>query len=327
MTKKNYIAPMACRNMYFVVYPGFELLDLSGPLSVFSSANALEGKTIYNIRTLSSEGGLVSSSAGLDVQTQSLKTVCCDSTSTYLIVGSHGGFIKRARKDQVLCHWLSEQSGNAERFGSVCTGAFVLEAAGVLKDKTVTTHWAGCEDLRTLKCKETVLNEALYHVDGKCWTSAGVTTGIDMALEMLKRDHGHLLMQTVARYLVVYSQRPGNQSQFAVVQGTPTNQQDAFSSLINWLKKEVMRPVKIREMADVMNMSERSFQRHFTEQFSLSPSRYYERMRMEYARDFLLPRHSVDLVATLLGYSSTPAFRTAFIKHFGMSPSTCKKIR
>ncbi len=357
MTNNDYITPMAQRSIYFIVYPGFELLDLSGPMAVFSAANTLAasvllGKAVadtteqdnfqvensqvdneltnnllYQTKTLSSSGGLVASSAGVAVQTERLSEFQCNSSTTFLIVGAHGSALKQANQDKVLCSWLAAQSVLAERFGSVCSGAFVLHAAGILADKTVTTHWAGCGYLQTLKSKQSVLQDALYHIDGKCWTSAGVTTGIDMALEMLKRDHGQQLMLTVAKYLVVYSQRPGTQSQFAVVQEMKPNQADAFANLINWLKKEILRPIKVGEMADFMCMSERSFQRRFSEQFSTSPSRFYERMRMEYARDFLLPRHAVEVAANMLGYSSVAAFRTGFKKHFGISPSIGKQIR
>lgn len=312
---------MSVRSVFFIVYPGFELLDLSGPLSVFSSANALVEQPVYKLETLSTDGGVVHSSAGVGVATRKLCEVKCNSTTTYLIVGSYGEYLREARKDAVLCHWLHEQSGLADRFGSVCTGAFVLEAAGLLAGKTVTTHWAGIEQLRALNKPNHVLEDALYHNDGNCWTSAGVTTGIDMALEILKRDHGQALMQMVARYLVVYSQRPGKQSQFAVIQQDAHDQEDDFARLLNWLKENIVRQIKVSEMADFMCMSERSFQRRFSALYSQSPSRYFERMRMEYARDFLLPKHSVERSARLMGYKSVAAFRTSFKKHFGMSPT------
>lgn len=336
MTTLDYITPMNCRRIFFIVYPGFELLDLSGPLSVFTAANALADDTsadnssaenpLYQIKTLSAAGGMVASGSGLRVETQRLDDFECDSLSSFLVVGSHGVHLKQACKDKKLGTWISRQSHLVERFGSVCTGAFVLQACGILANKTVTTHWAGCKQLRKLQTQETVLQDALYHIDDKCWTSAGVTTGIDMALEMLKRDHGQELMLNVAKYLVVYTQRPGSQSQFAVIQELRPSQNDGFASLINWLKTQLMRPVKVHEMATFMCMSERSFQRRFSQHFAISPSRYYERMRMEYARDFLLPRHAVELCADMLGYNSVPAFRTSFKKHFGMSPSMSQKI-
>jgi transcriptional regulator GlxA family with amidase domain len=327
MTHFDYIPPMTKKSIFFIVYPGFELLDLSGPVSVFTAANTLAKQTLYEIRIPSTQGGLITSSSGLAVQTQDLAGVSCDSTTTMLVVGADKEPLQKAMSDLSLCEWLKRQCGFAERYGSVCSGTFLLNAAGLLDGKTVTTHWAGCQILQKIRSEETVLKEALYHVDGKCWTSAGVTTGIDMALEMLKRDHGHALMQSVAQYLVVYTQRPGKQSQFAVVQEMVPNAEDNFSGLISWLKKEVMRPIKVAEMADLMCMSERSFQRRFSASFTTSPSRFFERMRMEYARDFLLPRHSVELAARMLGYSSIASFRKSFHKHFGLSPSTSKQMR
>lgn len=315
------------RHVYFIVYPGFELLDLSGPMSVFSTANALSKNALYQIKTLSSKAKLITSSAGLTIQTNSLSDARCDSTTTTLVVGADISALEHAASDKMLVNWLSEQAPLSERFGSVCTGTFILQFAGLLNDKTVTTHWAGCEHLQQLKEEPSVLQDALYHIDGKCWTSAGVTTGIDMALEMLKRDHGRELMQAVAKYLVVYAQRPGKQSQFALIQDMKPNQEDNFANLISWLKKQITRPVKVSEMADFMCMSERSFQRKFSEKFSNSPARFFERMRMEHARDFLLPQQTVEQTSRKLGYSSVAAFRTSFEKHFGLSPSTSKQIR
>ncbi len=323
----DYIPPMNMRRIYFVIYPGFELLDLSGPLAVFSAANELAGGQLYQINTLASKAGPVTSTAGISVLAESLKSADIDSASTIFVVGAVAVPLAKAAKDSRLTTWLRSNAPQAERFGSICSGTFLLQAAGLLIDKTVTTHWAGCETLKRQNHNLTVLKDALYHIDGNCWTSAGVTTGIDMALEMLKHDHGKLLMQSVAKHLVVYTQRPGKQSQFAEIQDMKPNEEDSFAELISWLKKEITRPIQIGEMAEFMCMSERSFQRKFTARFSVAPARFYERMRMEYARDFLLPKQSVEVTAHTLGYRSTAAFRTSFEKHFGLSPSTSKQLR
>ena len=315
------------RNIYFVVYPDFELLDLSGPVSVLSAANSLSSQPLYRIQTIASSAGMVSSSAGIPIVSKGLVDVQCDSQTSILVVGGEREPLIAASKDIDLLDWLNLQSQYVERFGSICSGTFLLQAAGIIKDKIVTTHWAGCEDLRRQKGKASVLQDALYHIDGRCWTSAGVTTGIDMLLEMVKRDHGSALMHSIAKYLVVYSQRPGKQSQFAEMQDMKPNEEDGFSALINWLKTQLTRPVSITEMSNFMCMSDRSFQRKFSTVFNSSPSRFFERMRMEYARDFLLPRHTIDVSARQLGYRSTTAFRQCFEKHFGLSPSVWQKVR
>ncbi|MCG8672754.1 MAG: DJ-1/PfpI family protein [Pseudomonadales bacterium] len=327
MTLLDYITPMAARRIYFLIYPGFELLDLSGPSSVFTAANGLAGEPLYEVKTLASQAGPVTSSAGISVLADSLRSARIDSTTTVFVVGAVAAPLTEASRDTKLNNWLKKNAPLAERFGSICSGTFLLHTAGLLSNKTVTTHWAGCEILQHQNQDLMVLEDALYHIDGKCWTSAGVTTGIDMALEMLKRDQGKSLMQSVAKYLVVYTQRPGKQSQFAQIQDMKPNEEDSFAELISWLKNNITRPVKINEMADYMCMSERSFQRKFTASFSVAPARFYERMRMEYARDFLLPKQSVEIAAHTLGYRSVAAFRTSFEKHFGLSPSTSQQIR
>lgn len=327
MTKKNYILPMIDRTVFFIVYPGFELLDLSGPMSVFAAANSLSQQTLYAIKTLSPTGGNVSSGAGLSIVSESLRQAELNGQSTALVVGADAAPLVQAVSDQSLSRWLAAELPKAERFGSICSGTFLLEKAGLLTERTVTTHWAACQPLKKLNPALKVLEDALYHQDGKCWTSAGVTTGIDMALEMIKRDHGQDLMQAVARGLVVYAQRPGKQSQFSQMLDMKPNQEDLFSDLIRWLKQEVSRAVKVSEMADFMRMSERSFQRRFTAHFAVSPARFFERMRMEYARDFLLPKHSIEKTARELGYRSVAAFRTGFEKNFGISPAMSRQIR
>lgn len=315
------------KQILFVIYPGFELLDLSGPMSVFSTANALRGEDIYQSLVCSGLGGPVRSGAGVEVLSRPIHSVAIDQTSTVLVVGADEQPLQRANCDRALIGWLSDNCGSAERFGSVCSGTFLLHAAGLLSGKTVTTHWAGCRMLQAIAQDVSVLQDALYHIDGTCWTSAGVTTGIDMALEMIKRDHGEALMGSIAKRLVVYSQRPGKQSQFRQMQDLKPNQEDDFSRLVLWLKEQVCVPLKISDMAQFMCMSERSFQRRFSQHFGMSPSRFFERMRMEFARDFLLPKHAVECTARELGYRSVAAFRTAFEKHFGVSPSFSQLLR
>lgn len=295
-------------------------------MSVFATANVLAKASLYELETVSIEPGQVRSSAGLLMFASDLCKICVDSRTTILVVGADSAALLKASRDTRFSKWLAENAPRAERFGSICSGAFLLESAGLLDNKVVSTHWAGCEALHLQNDRVTVLADALYHVDGKCWTSAGVTTGIDMALEMLRRDHNKALMQSVAKYLVVYAHRPGKQSQFAQLQDMKPNEEGLFSELVAWLRKDVVRPIKVSEMADFMCMSERSFQRKFTEGFSISPSRFFERMRMEYARDFLLPQLSVDMSARALGYRSVAAFRKSFEKHFGLKPSTIKQL-
>ena len=295
-------------------------------MSVFATANTLAKASLYELDTVSAEPGRISSSAGLSIYADDLSKMHLDSRSTILVVGADRAPLLHASQDTRFTNWLAANVDRAERYGSICSGAFLLEAAGLLDSKVAATHWAGCGALREQNDRVTVLADALYHVDGKCWTSAGVTTGIDMALEMLRRDHDKALMQSVAKYLVVYAHRPGKQSQFAQLQDMKTNEEGLFSELLAWLREEVERPIKVSEMADFMCMSERSFQRKFTEGFSISPARFFERMRMEYARDFLLPQLSVDMSARALGYGSVAAFRKSFEKHFGLKPSTIKQI-
>lgn len=314
------------RYMIYALYPGFELLDLSGPMSVFSAANVLAGQPLYEQRCVSSGGGVVVSESGAGIVSEPLASAPVEPHVTMLVVGAQELALKTAMQDDTLNLWLASSAGMAERYGSICSGAFLLQSAGLLKGKSVTTHWAACDILAGFG-DASVLRDALYHVDGNCWTSAGVTTGIDMALEIVRRDQGDALMREVAKNLVVYAHRPGKQSQFSRLLDLKGEQDDTFWSLLVWLKEKVREPVRVAQMAEFVSMSERNFQRRFSACFGLSPARYFERMRMEFARDFLLPKFRVEQTALELGFKSVAAFRTCFRKHFGISPSVSQQVR
>lgn len=309
------------RRIVFLVYEGFELLDLSGPAAVFSTANALVAKVIYDVVVVSPSGGMIASSCGISVDSAPCSSFSVGKADTVLVVGAYEANLKKAMKNKDLAEVLKNVTRRAERFGSVCTGAFLLGTAGLLAGRRVATHWAGCSSLGAAFKNATIESNALYAVDGRLWTSAGVTTGIDMALAMLDRDHGSRLMGQVAKQLVVYAHRPGHQSQFSTVLAVQSTADGAFSELTTWLENELDKSIKVADMARQVCMSERTFHRKFTAATGMTPSRFLEELRLESAKRYLEANAPVKAVAARVGFKSESAFRTAFRAHFGVTPS------
>jgi transcriptional regulator GlxA family with amidase domain len=192
-----------------LAYKGCQLLDVTGPAAVFGAANEAVARPVYDLRIVSPDGGAVASNAGVAVESRRIG----GQPDTLLVAGGSLG-LKAVMARQDVRRWLCKAAPQAKRYGSVCTGAFVLAAAGLLDGKRVATHWASCERLADGFPALTVDADSLYVVDGKVWTSAGVTTGIDMALALVEADLGAATANLIARHFVLYARRPGYQSQF-----------------------------------------------------------------------------------------------------------------
>ena len=314
----------ATRRILFVVFDQFELLDLSGPSSVFSAANTLIKQPIYSIFTLSSSGGLICSRAGIEVNSQTFKGFNVCSSDTILIVGGGEQAINQVSVDPKLNAWLTLNAPKAERVGSICSGALVLAANGLLNGKKATTHWTDLEQLNRDYPSIEVEQDALYCVDDNTWTSAGVTTGIDMALAMVGQDHDRKVMHEVASWLVVYAHRLGHQSQFSEL--LAAQNQHMFSDIVVWLDRNLHKPIKVRDMAEKSAMSERTFYRKFTDEVGCTPSKFLENRRLFRAKQLLETGSVVKSVSLNVGYKSVLGFRSAFEAKYGLSPALYKRM-
>lgn len=314
------------RRILFVLYDGFELLDLGGLTGVFASANAVAGESLYQVICVSGAGGPVTSGIGVPVTTQSLAEIDPGPTDTVLVVGADEGPLRRMRPSADLQAWLARAAQRAERYGSVCTGALILSRCGLLDGRRATSHWLAVSYLARRNRAVTIENDALYVVDGRLWTSAGATTGIDMALAMLERDQGGALMGQVARRLVVYAHRPGNQSQFSPVLDAQTAKDGRFAELVTWIEQRLDQPLSVEIMAAQAGMSERGFRRHFTTQTGLSPGKFVDALRLDRAKALLAGGMPVKQVAAGIGFRSEAAFRKAFQMKFALAPSLHRTI-
>lgn len=314
------------KRIIFLTYRGAELLDMSGPAGVFSTAGRLDPQARYQVITASSRGGLVPHSCETAIDTVRIDSLAITHRDTVLVLGGYTRSVAKAASDDTLIRALRHASQRAGRYGSICTGAFLLSAAGLLTGRQAATHWAAKQRLERANPDARVDGNRLYVTDGQLWTSAGVTTGIDMALAMLETDHGPALKAKVARQLVVYSHRPGNQSQFSDLLEAQSRSNAAFEGLVDWLSLHLSRAVKVNEMAERANMSPRSFQRKFTAAFGLSPARFHEQLRLDKARDLIEAGEQVKAVISKVGFQSPSAFRSAFKDRFGITPRHCAQM-
>jgi transcriptional regulator GlxA family with amidase domain len=314
------------RRCVFIVYDGFELIDLSGPAAVFSAANKLSRTALYDIVAASPGGGAIASSCGISVDSLAIHRLRLRPGDTVLAMGAERVPLTAAIGEAAIARVMRAASTRAERYGSVCAGAFLLGACGLLHGKRVTTHWKGCERLAAFVAEARVEADALYVDDGRLWTSAGAATGVDMALAMVERDHGAALMGAVARHLVVYARRPGHQSQFSSLLEAQTAADGAFSGLIDWLAQNADRPIKVADMAARAKMSERSFYRRFTEAVGVAPAKYLEGLRLEGAKRYLEAGEPPKAVAQRAGFRSESAFRAAFAARFGITPAHHRRM-
>jgi transcriptional regulator GlxA family with amidase domain len=260
MTSESYILPMTkARRILFIAYPGIELLDIAGPSAVFSAANTLSAKTCYRSVVAAPGDVPVVTQSGITLVGARLDAIRFKASDTLLVVGADKPHLLRAMRDTQLLDTLRKATKRVERFGSICTGTFLLAAAGLLEGQRVTTHWKGREQLARISDRIRVEQDALYIRDGRLWTSAGVASGIDMALAMVEMDHSSRLKSSISRQLVVYAHRPGYQSQFSELLCAQVKGDDRYTRLVDWLAGRLDQVTKVSEMAAFLAMPERSF--------------------------------------------------------------------
>ena len=314
-------AARTSRRVVFAVFDGFELLDLSGPASVFSTVDELLGDSVYPTRLVSSAGGAVRCWSGFELVTEPIEDLEPEAGDTVLVVGGFDKAVRAACKDERLLRALARVAPAVARIGSVCSGTFVLGRAGLVDGRTVTTHWEACDHLARAFPAARVESDALYVNDGRLWTSAGVSSGIDMALAMVEEDLGAAMKGRVAKMLVVYAHRPGHQAQFSALLDAQLRAGERFADVAGWIETHLDRPIRVEDLARVARMSERTFARRFATAVGTTPARFVEAVRLERARALLEADRPVKAVAIEVGYRSEAAFRSAFEKRYGIAPS------
>ncbi len=294
------------------------MLDVAGPLEVFGVADP--SSTLYRIETASVGGRDVTTVRGPDLGVDcALEDVDADDVDTVVVAG--GLAYVAAAEDEALVAEVRRLAGGARRVTSVCTGAFVLAAAGLLDGRRATTHWARCAELAETYPDLIVDEDAIFVREGRISTSAGVTAGIDLALALVEEDHGIELARRVAKALVVFMQRPGGQSQFSVRAQVTNARHENLRKVLDAIAKDPANDHSAATMAGTASMSVRHFTRLFTEEVGVPPAQYVEQARVEAAKALLeLGNDGLDLVAKRAGFRSPETMRRAFLRVLGVSP-------
>ena len=306
--------------LVLLTFPGTQILDVTGPASVFGGANDTVRRQHYDVRIVSEHGGVVQSNSAVAITTEALCDIPPDSVDTVLIVGGDDDALLKLAANKTVEKWVQAACGRAARFGSICTGTFALAAFGLADGKRVATHWSGCADLARMFPKVEVDSNALFVQDGKLWTSAGVTTGIDMSLELVARDLGSPVANAIARRLVLYARRPGHQSQFSPLLSAQAHADAPFAKLIHWMRDNLAQSLDVPALAAKMAMSDRSFYRKFTSSVGDTPARFVETLRLDQTRVLLGTPITLKEIAAKTGYTSAAQLSKAFERRFGMSP-------
>jgi transcriptional regulator GlxA family with amidase domain len=302
-----------------VGYDGFQLLDVTGPAAVFAAANRELDRNVYKVEVLSPSGGAVTSDSGVTLQTRAMARLPQGRIDTLLIAGAEEAALRAVIANETVRRWVPQRAAKARRIGSVCSGTFVLASLGLIDGRRVATHWEACTPLAALYPGITVDPEALYVVDGKVWTSAGVTTGIDMALAMVEADVGADIANAIARRLVLYARRPGYQSQFSPLLNARIEADSPFADLIGWMQNNLEQPLDVPTLAARAGLGERNFYRRFLAATGSSPAHFVEALRLEAARTLVDGDLPLKGVAARVGLSPI-RLNQAFERRFGVAP-------
>jgi transcriptional regulator GlxA family with amidase domain len=302
----------------FVVFPNFYLMGFAA-VTAFEVANVVLGEPAYEVTVLSETGGLVRASAGMRVETQPFGEAIFDTVM-------FGSGVEIDIASPALAAFVRRSVKTSRRIAAPCTGAFILAQAGLLDGRRATTHWRFARDLQRRFPKVAVEDDHIFVVDGSIWTSAGMTATIDMALAMIEKDHGPEVSRTVARKLVVYHRRAGGQSQFSIMLELEPKS-DRIQKAIDYANANLRSALSVEELADVAGLSARQFSRAFSAETGQSPAKAVEHLRVEAARLMLEQgRHSMDVIASEVGFSDRERMRRAFLRTLGQPPQAVRRF-
>ncbi len=307
------------RRIAFLIFDDFQLLDAAGPISAFEIAERHAPGT-YESRIIAPRAGAIASSAGASMNAAGLGRPA--SIDTLVIAGGNG--TRAAARDAALVRFVTRCGGQSRRVASVCSGAYILAATGLLDGRTATTHWTRSADFACKYPRVKLDADRIFVKEGKFWSSAGITAGIDLALALIAEDLGETIARQVAQQLVVYYRRPGGQSQFSTL--LELERADGrFAPLLDHVRSNLKDRLSVEDLAAQACMSPRNFARAFMAETGTSPAKAVTRLRAETARAQIESgRVSVQQVARDCGFGDPERMRRAFVSLFGRSPSSLR---
>ncbi|MDT7548011.1 MAG: hypothetical protein QOE84_405, partial [Actinomycetota bacterium] len=301
-----------------IAFPDVQILDVTGPLEVFSCATRFVPGAAYELQVASHFGGAIRASCGLTFDTVAVTDVA-GGIDTLVVAGGRG--VDDVGADEDFLREVRRLAADARRVTSVCTGAFVLAAAGLLDGLRATTHWRECADLAEGHPQVSVDPDAIYVHDGNVWTSAGVTAGIDLALALLADDHGRQAAARIARQLVVYLRRSGGQAQFSVLLAAQSAEREPIRELMSWMLDHLAEDLSVPALAQRASLSERQFSRVFKAEVGVSPADHVESVRLEGACRLLeTTGASMEQVAKTCGYGVPETMNRSFRRRLNTTP-------
>lgn len=315
------------KTIAFVLFEDALALNIAGPAEVFGGANRLSGKAapLYELMYVSTSGGLVRTSSGVSIQTQSIASIDLHALDTVIVVG--GSTVVRAMGDGLLIDWIARAANVVRRTCGVCTGAFLLAAAKLLDGRRAVTHWAAVDDLMAQFPAVHVERDPIYINDGNIWTSAGISAGIDLALTLVEADHDRRLSLAIAKDLVVFLHRPGGQAQFSrtlAAQGSSSTRsiESRLESLHGWMVEHLDEDLGVEALAVRMKMAPRTFARKFVDWYGRTPAKLIEDLRLEAACRYLEEdRISIKQILQLCGFGDEERMRRTFMRRLRVSPA------
>jgi transcriptional regulator GlxA family with amidase domain len=315
---------MAPRRVVVVAYPGVQALDVTGPVEVFSTANRVSETEQYEISVTAKDAGFVRATSGLALGVDHRLASLRGPIHTLVVAGGDG--TADAAGDRAIVDGIHRLAGRSTRIASVCSGAFLLAEAGLLDGRRATTHWSVCDLLSRLYPRVEVDPEPIFVRDGNVYTSAGVTAGMDLALALVEDDLGREVALAVARRLVLFLRRPGNQAQFSAQLSAQLAQRDEVREVQRWIAEHPEADLTVATLAARAGMSERSFARWFGREVGVTPGRYVEQVRVEAARRLLEESdRAIAAVARACGFGTAETMRRTFLSALRIGPSEYRR--
>jgi transcriptional regulator GlxA family with amidase domain len=317
------------RQVAILAFPAVQSLDVTGPLEVFAGAQTLIEATGradrgYEVSIISRDGAPLRTSSGLELVPHGGFAETRQRLDTLMVAGGHGSHA--ASKDPATLEWIASASKRARRTASVCTGAFLLAAAGLLDGRRATTHWSAAKELARRYPRVRVDPEPIFLRDGPVWTSAGVTAGMDLALALVEEDLDRDAALAIARQLVLFLRRPGNQSQFSATLAAQEPAREPLRDIRRQIVEGLAGDLSVETLARRAHMSPRHFARVFRAEAGVTPARYVESVRLEAARRALEDSaQPIASVARGCGFGTPETMRRSFLRALGVGPAEYRR--
>lgn len=317
------------RHIAFLVIPEVTLLDVTGPYEVFSQAieyirsRDIESKFAYRLHTLSAgRSKTVTTASGLTIQCHDIFKNVDYKIDTLFISGVPNSLIEDYKLNDAVYKWIYSQSLTVHRICSVCTGTFILAQAGILTGRRVTTHWELSNTLALVYPDIYVDSNPIFVKSGNVYTSAGISSGMDLALALVEEDYGKTFALEVAKQMVLYLKRPGSQSQYSSVLSHQNIDHKPIQDIETWILDHLDEEITVEVLAELTSMSTRNFARVFARETGITPARYINKLRIEKASQYLVDSQlSFKEIARLCGLGSIDNMRKIFLKYIQISPA------